>query len=171
MQSSRLFPFATIVAAATAIALTALPWMSLRPVGFDVSWNGLGMGGLAGVDDFAPAGRGWLVIAASIVAILAALISLMPAVQAQPVARLANAAAAVVCVLGAFVPVAVMIWPGWYSNNVLDQVGLVPFGTELGPSKAVLIPLTVVMLLTAALCAYSATDRGREERDVWSPLT
>lgn len=165
MQPSRLYPFATIIAAATAIALTTLPWISLRPGGVDASWNGLGIGGsteLAGLD-FAPAGRGWLIVAAAAVAILAALISLAPAVQGRPVVRLANTIGAGAAVLGALVPVAVMIWPSWYSGNLLDEIGLGPLSDSFPPSKTILIPLAVVMLLTAVLCAATAAQPTADE--------
>ncbi|WOC11249.1 hypothetical protein [Gordonia sp. MP11Mi] len=157
MQPSRLFPFATIVAAATAIALTALPWTTLKSLGLDLSWNGFGMGDSEVADlGVGPAGRGWLVVAAAVVAMLAALISLMPAPSARPLSRLANAIGAVVCILGAAVPVAVMIWPGWYFGDLPEQLGAPDLAEFAAPSKAILIPLTLVMLLTAALCGYSS---------------
>ncbi|WP_186290583.1 hypothetical protein [Gordonia zhaorongruii] len=159
MQQSRLIPFATISAAATAIALTALPWVDLKPLGLDISWNGLAMSSATGSDpDIGPAGRGWLVIAACVVALLAALISLMPAPSARPFARLANVIAAVAAFLGALVPMAVMIWPQWYYGDLLDGLGLNDnlISDLIPPSKPILVILTIAMLITAAMCAYAA---------------
>lgn len=171
MQPSRLFPFATIVAAAVAIALTALPWVNLKNLGVDLSWNGLGIGDSEISDlDIGPNGRGWLIVAAAVVAMLAALISLMPAPSARPLARLANAIAAVACTLGALVPIAVMIWPNWYYGDLAEQIGAPDLADHAAPSKMILIPLTLVMLLTATLCGYSSkaepavTDEATAER-------
>ncbi|MGO3326011.1 hypothetical protein [Gordonia sp. (in: high G+C Gram-positive bacteria)] len=160
MQPSRLFPFATIVAAATAIALTTLPWMNLKSAGLDLSWNGLGIGASEIADlDVSPEGRGWLVVAACVVAILAALISLMPAPSAAPLSRLANVIAAVATTIGALVPLAVMIWPSWFYGDLETKLGAPNLAEFAAPSKMILIPLTLVMLLTAALCAYSSRLR------------
>ena len=161
MQQSRLFPFATIAAAATAIALTALPWLSLRDIGFDLAWNGFGIGTSEGLDGLAPAARGWWIVAAAGVAILAALVCLTPSERARPLDRPATAVGAVAAMLGACVPIAVLIWPDWYYGDFLTEIGLRdPQVREMiGPSAGTLVPITVVMLLTAGLCAYSARVR------------
>ena len=158
MQQSRLFPFATIVAAATAIALTSLPWLSLRQIGFDLSWNGLGLGTSAELDGLAPAARGWWIVGAAVIAILAALFSLAPSEKLRSLSRPANGAAAVVAVLGAFVPIAVLIWPDWYYGDFLTDIGLRDPHDRgmIHPSAGTLVPTALVMLLVAALCAYSA---------------
>ena len=162
-MQSRLLPYATIAAAVTAIALTALPWFDLKPLGLDVSWNGLGMSSddaltTEGVADIAPAGRGWLVIAACAVSILAALISLMPSPAARPFAQVANTIGAVAAVLGALVPIIILANPDWFYGDLLDQLGAAEMRDELSVSAPVLVSTAVAMLLTALFCGVSAAQ-------------
>ncbi|GEE01930.1 hypothetical protein nbrc107696_23760 [Gordonia spumicola] len=152
---SRLYPFATIIAAATSIALTALPWIRLDPLGVTISWNGLGMTD-SYLDDIGVVGVGWVVVAASVVAILAALIGLMPSAKVRPLLPLANAAAAVSCALAALAPIITLISPSVYYGDLFVSIGatseipLVPLNTP------VIVSTTIAILITGVVCAFAA---------------
>lgn len=156
----RALPYAVLTVAITAIAVTALPWFDLRSLGVDISWNGLAMAS-ADADGLAPHGRGWLIVAASMIAILAALTTLMPAPGAKPLARLLSAFAAVGAIAAAFVPIAVWIWPSWYFGDFQSDLGFTP-EDGLSVNKLILGILAAVLLLLAALCAALFVDRTED---------
>ncbi|NLG45974.1 hypothetical protein [Gordonia sp. (in: high G+C Gram-positive bacteria)] len=159
-MQTRALPYAVLTVAITAIAVTALPWFNLRNAGFDISWNGLGMAS-ADADGLAPHGRGWLIVAACLIAVLAALTALMPAPAAKPLARLLSAIAAVGAIAAAFVPIAVWIWPSWYFGDFESDLGFTP-EDGLTVDKLILGILAAVLLLLAALSAALFVDRTED---------
>ncbi|WFN93921.1 hypothetical protein [Gordonia sihwensis] len=162
-MQSRALPFAVIAAAVTGIAVTALPWFDLRRLGMDASWNGLGIGTVSQSDlGVAPAGRGWLIVAACALAALAGIVALLPAAKAQSIGRVLAGVAAVGSTAAAFVPIAVWIWPSWYFAGFLDGLGLSDAQELVTVSKAILIGLIVILLILAALCGALFIDRSEQ---------
>ncbi|WP_026919432.1 hypothetical protein [Gordonia shandongensis] len=149
-MQTRVLPFAVIISAATAIAVTALPWISLRTLGFDVSWNGLGMSqGAGGAVDAAPAGRGWLIVAVAAVAILGALAALAPSPAVRPFAGALVGTGAAASIAAVAVPLAIWIHPSWYLGDFVTAYQL---PDDVAVSKPILGGLIVILLLLGALC-------------------
>lgn len=155
---ARALPFAVITAAVTAIAVTALPWFNLKKIGLDISWNGLGIASDPYLD-LAPHGRGWLIVAACVLAGLTGLVALMPSPAAKPLTRMMAGASAVGAALAALVPVAIWIWPSWYFGTVQDHLKL-PDDSPIGVSKLILSALILILLLLAGLCAGLFVERS-----------
>ncbi len=154
-MQSRLYPFATIIAAVTSIALTALPWVRLDPLGIPASWNGLGMADTDVGMDMGVVGVGWAVVAACVVAVLAALISLMPSPKVRPLVPLANAVAAAACALSALAPIITLIWPSAYYGDLFTNLGASDLTSEVPLNTAVIVSTTVAVLVTALVCAIA----------------
>ncbi|WP_336820091.1 hypothetical protein [Gordonia sp. MMO-8] len=155
-MQSRLYPFAVIITAVTSIALTALPWISLTPLGLDWSWNGLAMASVDLDDDLGVVGVGWAVVAAAVVAILAALIGLMPSPKVRPLLPLANAVAAAACALAALAPLITLIWPAVFYGDLFVNIGATGLVSQVPLKTPVIVATTGTILLTAVVCAASA---------------
>ncbi|WP_336792728.1 hypothetical protein [Gordonia malaquae] len=155
-MQSRLYPFAAIIAAVTSIALTALPWISLAPLGLDWSWNGLAMASVDLGDDLGVVGVGWAVVAAAVAAILAALIGLMPSPKVRPLLPLANAVAAAACALAALAPLITLIWPAVFYGDLFVSIGATGLVSQVPLKTPVIVATTATILLTAVVCAASA---------------
>lgn len=158
----RVLPFAVIVAAATAIAVTALPWFNLNNLGVQASWNGLGFGSISKSDlDVSPNGRGWLIVGAAAFTILTALAALMSAPAARPIARLMAAISTIGATVASFVPIAILIWPSWYFGNFLSDLGLTT--DQVSVSTVIMVVLVVILLVLAALCAALFVERTDDD--------
>lgn len=157
-MQTRALPFAVITAAVTAIAVTALPWFNLDRLGIDISWNGLGIASEPDLD-LAPNGRGWLIVAACVVAVLTGLVALMPSPSATPLARMMAGISGIGAALAALVPIVIWIWPSWYFGSFQDHLGL-PSDQPLTVNKLILSALIVILLLLAGLCAGLFIERS-----------
>ena len=157
-MQNRALPFAVIIASVTAIAVTALPWFDLTRLGIDISWNGLGIASDPELD-LAPNGRGWLIVAACVIAGLTGLVALMPSPAAKPLARLMAGVATVGAALATLVPVIIWIWPSWYFGAFQDHLGL-PEDAPISVSKPILSMLILMLLLLTGLCAGLFIERS-----------
>lgn len=156
MQLRRLyFSAITLVAVFGIATVVMLPWLSLPGLG--IGWNGLGRTSDTGLAEsgFAPASRGWYVIAACAVAVLAACTLLRSSTKGTaPALWLATLCSAG----GATVPIVVLTDPDWFLGGLLRQVGAVAYldrGYDL-LNVPVLSFCAGAMILLTILCAATA---------------
>ncbi|WP_159067460.1 hypothetical protein [Gordonia iterans] len=125
MQLRRLyFSAITLVAVFGLATVVMLPWLSLPGLG--IGWNGIGRTSDTGLAEsgFAPAARGWYVIAACAVAVLAACTLLRSSTKGTAPALWL---AALCSAGGAAVPIVVLTDPDWFLGGLLREVGAVAY--------------------------------------------
>lgn len=156
MQLRRLyFSAITLVAVFGLATVVMLPWLSLPGLG--IGWNGIGRTSDTGLAEsgFAPAARGWYVIAACAVAVLAACTLLRSSTKGTAPALWL---AALCSAGGAAVPIVVLTDPDWFLGGLPREVGAVAYldrGYDL-LNVPVLSFCAGAMILLAILCAATA---------------
>lgn len=155
----RLYSAALALVAVFGIATVLLPWLVLPLPGLNNGWNGIGRTrdeGLAAAQ-LAPEPRGWWVIAACVVVLLAAGSLLSPKVT-DAVASRALWTGAACSAAAAAVPITVLAAPNWYLGDFFAEIG----APELADQARDLISIPMLsfclgaLVLLAILCAATA---------------
>ncbi|WP_448223024.1 hypothetical protein [Gordonia iterans] len=188
MQLRRLyFSAITLVAVFGLATVVMLPWLSLPGLG--IGWNGIGRTSDTGLAEsgFAPAARGWYVIAACAVAVLAACTLLRSSTKGTAPALWL---AALCSAGGAAVPIVVLTDPDWFLGGLLREVGAVAYldrGYDL-LNVPVLSFCAGAMIVLTLLCGATALtvsplrwrititrtdspDRGTTDSETTDPTT
>lgn len=156
MQLRRLyFSAITLVAVFGFATVVMLPWLSLPGLG--IGWNGIGRTSDTGLAEsgFAPAARGWYVITACAVAVLAACTLLRSSTKGTAPALWL---AALCSAGGAAVPIVVLTDPDWFLGGLLREVGAVAYldrGYDL-LNVPVLSFCAGAMIVLSLLCGATA---------------
>ncbi|MFT4086565.1 MAG: hypothetical protein QM658_05325 [Gordonia sp. (in: high G+C Gram-positive bacteria)] len=166
---SRAYAYAILLVSATTAAVIALPWVRVRlddpqllTPGPTFSWNGFG--GYSGHDftvPVSPPGYGWWIAGAALVAALAAAGSLTGSPSTRRAVVVSLRLAALCALAAAAVPIAVLIWPGWYLDDFLRAFFLLPPGVPVHNARDVLaVPIivaaAVLLVVVAGLCAAAS---------------
>jgi len=158
-MTQRLNAYAILIVAATVVGVAALPWISFRTIYLGLSWNGFGAENRTPsadeVVDVSPAGPGWFLLAACLIAALAAASTLIA--RTRVYARPALWVAAGCALIATAIPITVLVNPEWYAGEVMTQIG----GTALPLRDFLRVQLVSsavgLLILLAVLCAITAT--------------
>lgn len=164
-QQRRLYGFALGLVAILTIGTAFLPWVRLDPLGYPLTWNGIGRSGepVFEGESIGPHAYGWWVIAAAAIALIAAFV-LMSAPSVAAKAPWVLWPAAIAALAATAVPITALVNPTWLIGDFMAEIGassLVASTSELRRQFLVtpVLSFTIVCLVLIAVLSIGTALR------------